>query len=78
MKKRGPARVGDRSTAPMPGSQATEATAPDHPVASTLEAMAATKARLKGRDEDHMRRCIQAAAEDTTRLDGQLHVDDRY
>ena len=34
--------------------------------------------RLKSRDEDQMRRSIRAAAEDTTRLDGQLHVDDRY
>ncbi|MGH8463061.1 MAG: hypothetical protein ACRER5_02875 [Pseudomonas sp.] len=45
-------------------------------MASNLEA--ATKARLKGRDEDRMRRCIQAAAGDTTRLDGQLHVDELF
>lgn len=36
------------------------------------------KERLEARDEDQMRRAIDAAAEGTTRLDGQLHVDDRY
>lgn len=51
---------------------------PDNPAAGVEALRQRFLERLQGRDEDQVRRSIRAAAEDTIRLDGQLHVDDRF